>query len=243
MKDGAEVANRQVSRARRRARSLWEENRCHGDAMLVYDAHSPAPRCLRMFLLEKQLRLPAETVDVFAGENRLPAFLAINPAGQTPALRCDDGSTLSEAVAIAEYLEELHPSPALIGSNPAERAQTRQWWRRVELNITEFIHNAYHYAEGLARFESRIPVAPRAADDLKRVAQDRLAWLDTMFGTGPYLCGERFTAADIWLYVWLDFAQSVGQPFEHSLPCIGPWFERVEARSSASDSRQLINLE
>ena len=211
--------------------------------MLVYDAKSPAPRCLRMFLLEKQLSLPAQTVDVFAGENRQPAFLAINPAGQTPALRCDDGSMLSEAVAIAEYLEESHPTPALIGSNSAERAQTRQWWRRVELNITEFIHNAYHYAEGLPRFESRIPVAPDAADGLKRVAQDRLAWLDAMFGTGPYLCGERFTVADIWLYVWLDFAQSVNQPFDHTLAHIGPWFTRVEARASAAGSRRLINAE
>ena len=208
--------------------------------MLIYDAKSPAPRCLRMFLLEKQLVLPAVTVEVFAGENRQPAFLAINPAGQTPALRCDDGSTLAEAVAIAEYLEELHPAPALIGSTPQERAQTRQWWRRVELNVTEFIHNAYHYAEGLSRFESRIPVLPGAAAGLKAIAQDRLCWLDDMFGAGPYLCGERFSAADIWLYVWLDFALTVNQPFDHTLPHVGPWFARVAARPSAARSRQLL---
>ena len=208
--------------------------------MLVHDAISPAPRCLRMFMLEKQLVLPAVTVDVFTGENRQPAFLAINPAGQTPAMRCDDGSTLGEAVAIAEYLEELHPSPALIGDTPEERAQTRQWWRRVELNITEFIHNAYHYSEGLSRFESRIPVLPEAAVGLKAIAQDRLRWLDAMFGAGPYLRGERFSAADIWLYVWLDFAQSVNQPFDHSLPHLGPWFDGVAARSSAERSRQLL---
>ena len=208
--------------------------------MLIYDAKSPAPRCLRMFLLEKHIVLPAVTVDVFAGENREPAFLAINPAGQTPALRCDDGSTLGEAVAIAEYLEELHPSPALIGSTPEQRAQTRQWWRRVELNITEFIHNAYHYAEGLARFQPRIPVLPEAADGMKAIAQDRLRWLDGMFGPGPYLCGERFSAADIWLYVWLDFGESVKQPFDHDLPHIGPWFERVAARPSAERSRGLL---
>ncbi|MEO7066888.1 MAG: glutathione S-transferase family protein [Rhodanobacter sp.] len=208
--------------------------------MLVYDAKSPAPRCLRMFLLEKQLLLPAVTIDVFAGENRQPAFLAVNPAGQTPALRCDDGSTLGEAVAIAEYLEELHPTPALIGSTPEQRAQTRQWWRRVELNITEFIHNAYHYAEGLERFTPRIPVLPDAADGLKAIAQDRLRWLDGMFGAGPYLCGERFSVADIWLYVWLDFGISVNQPFDRNLPHIGPWFERIAARRSAELSRQLL---
>ncbi len=208
--------------------------------MLLYDAKSPAPRCLRMFVLEKQLLLPAVTIDVFAGENRQPAFLAINPAGQTPALRCDDGSTLGEAVTIAEYLEELHPAPALIGSTPEERAQTRQWWRRVELNVTEFIHNAYHYGEGLARFESRIPVLPEAADGLTAIARDRLRWLDGMFGAGPYLCGERFSAADIWLYVWLDFALSVNQPFDRTLPRIGPWFERIAIRPSAARSRQLL---
>lgn len=208
--------------------------------MLIYDAISPAPRCLRMFVLEKRLQLPAVTVDVMRGENREPAWLAINPAGQTPALRLDDGSTLAEAVAIAEYLEELHPQPVLIGATPEQRAQTRQWWRRVELNVTEFIHNAFHYAEGLARFEPRIPVLPEAAEGLKRVAQDRLAWLDGLFGTGPYLCGERFSAADIWLYVWLDFGVGVNQPFDRRLPKIGPWFERVAARPSAAASRQLL---
>lgn len=208
--------------------------------MLIYDAHSPAPRCLRMFLLEKQLQLPAVTVDVMTGENRQSAYLAVNPTGQTPSLRLDDNSVLTEAVTIAEYLEELHPSPVLIGNTPEQRAQTRQWWRRVELNITEFIHNAFHYAEGLARFESRIPVVPEGADGLKRVAQDRLRWLDNMFGTGPYLCGQRFTAADIWLYVWLDFGQSVNQPFDHNLPNIGPWFERIAARASAKQSRTLL---
>lgn len=208
--------------------------------MLIYDATSPAPRCLRMFVLEKGLRLPAVTVDVMRGENREAAWLAVNPAGQTPALRLDDGSVLAEAVAIAEYLEELHPAPVLIGTTPEARAQTRQWWRRVELNVTEFIHNAFHYAEGLPRFTPRIPVAPEAAAGLKRIAQDRLAWLDGLFGAGPWLCGERFTAADIWLYVWLDFGAGVNQPFDRTLPRIGPWFARVAARPSAAASRELL---
>lgn len=208
--------------------------------MLIHDAKSPAPRCLRMFMLEKGLSIPAETVDVFAGENREVDFLALNPAGQTPALRLDDGRTLAEAVAIAEYLEELHPAPALIGATPVERAETRMWWRRVELNITEFIHNAYHYSEGIERFRPRIPVLPEAANGMKSIAQDRLRWLDGMFGSGPYLCGERFSAADIWLYVWLDFGASAKQPFDRTLPKIGPWFERVAARVSAGRSRQLL---
>lgn len=204
--------------------------------MLLLDALSPAPRTVRMFLTEKGLDLPRRQVDVFSGENRLPPFMAQNPAGQTPVLLLDDGSSLAEAVAIMDYLEERQPEPALIGRTPEERAVARQWQRRVELNITEFIHNAYHYAEGLARFAPRIPVAPEAAPGLKAVAQDRLAWLDGLMGDGPHLAGERFTFADIWLYVWLDFADSVGQPFDRTLPRLGAWFERVAARPSAAAS-------
>ncbi|QXL83790.1 glutathione S-transferase family protein [Comamonas sp. NLF-1-9] len=205
--------------------------------MLLFDALSPAPRCLRMFLLEKGLTLPTQQVDVFAGDNRQPPYLAHNPAGQTPALLLDDGSCIAESVAIMEYLEELQPLPALIGRTPEERARTRQWQRRVELNITENIHNAFHWAEGAARFAGRIPVEPAAAPGLKRVAQDRLSWLDAMLPAGqPWLAGERLSIADIWLYVWLDFAQSVKQPFDRALSRIGPWFERVAARPSASAS-------
>ncbi len=205
-------------------------------SMLLFDALSPAPRGLRMALAEKGLALPTQQVDVFAGDNRAEPYLAHNPAGQTPALLLDDGSCIAESVAIVEYLEELHPEPALIGRNPRERAETRMWQRRVELNVTENIHNAYHYAEGLARFAGRIPVAPQAAAGLKRVAQDRLAWLDGMMGRGPFLAGRRFSLADIWLYVWLDFAASVGQPFDRGLPRIGPWFTRVATRPSAAAS-------
>lgn len=204
--------------------------------MLLLNALSPAPRALRMFLLEKGLSIPTRNVDVFAGENRQAPYLAHNPAGQTPALLFDDGNCIAEAVAIMEYLEELHPEPALIGSTPEERAVTRQWQRRVELNITENIHNAYHYAEGLARFRDRIPVAPEAADGLKYIAQDRLAWLDGMLDKHAFIAGERFSMADIWLYIWLDFAASVKQPFDRRLRNITPWFDRIAERPSAEAS-------
>lgn len=204
--------------------------------MLLLDALSPAPRALRMYLAEKGIVLPVRQVDVFTGENRQPAYLARNAAGQTPTLLLDDGTALAESVAIVEYLEELHPDPPLIGATPRQRAETRQWQRRIELNITENIHNAYHYAEGLARFRDRIPVAPEAADGLKRVAQDRIAWLDGMLGGHTFIAGDRFTIADVWLYAWLDFADSVDQPFDRNLRNIAPWFARIAARPSAPAS-------
>lgn len=204
--------------------------------MLLFDALSPAPRALRMYLAEKQLALPTQQIDVFAGENRRSPYLVRNPAGQTPALLLDDGTTLAESVAIMEYLEELHPDPPLLGTTPEQRAQTRMWQRRIELNITENIHNAYHYAEGRARFQGRIPVEPEAAAGLKRVAQDRIAWLDGMLDRHAFITGDRFTIVDIWLYAWLDFAESVGQPFDHSLANITPWFTRIAARPAAGAS-------
>lgn len=201
--------------------------------MLLLDALSPAPRTVRMYLAEKGISLAARQVDVFTGENRQAPYLALNPAGQTPALLLDDGSCIAESVAIMEYLEELHPNPPLLGATAQQRALTRQWQRRTELAITENIHNAYHYAEGLARFRERIPVAPGAAAGLKRVAQDRIAWLDGMLDGHTFVTGERFTLTDIWLYVWLDFADSVGQPFDRRLRNIAPWFSRIAARPSA----------
>ena len=204
--------------------------------MKLFDALSPAPRCLRMYLIEKGILIESVQVDVFAGANRQEPYLQHNPAGQTPALLLDDGSCIAESVAIMEYVEELHPEPPLVGSTPQERALTRQWQRRAELNITENMHNAYHYAEGRKRFEGRIPLVPEAADGLKRVAQDRIAWLDGMLDGHRFLVGDRFTVADIWLYVWLDFGASVGQSFDRSLPNLGPWFTRIAARSSAGAS-------
>lgn len=200
--------------------------------MLLLDALSPAPRTVRMYLAEKGITLPTRQVDVFAGENRQARYLAHNPAGQTPALLLDEGTCIAESVAIMEYLEELHPESPLIGATPEQRAITRQWQRRCELAITENIHNAYHYAESLPRFRDRIPVAPEAADGLKRVAQDRIAWLDGMLDDRAFLAGDRFTIADIWLYVWLDFADSVGQLFDRNLHNIAPWFARIAQRPS-----------
>lgn len=88
-----------------------------------------------------------------AADNRKPPYLDKNPGGQMPALELDNGSTLGETVAICEYLEEKHPTPALVGTTAEERAETRMWQRRIELNITEHLYNGFRYAEGLLLFK------------------------------------------------------------------------------------------
>ena len=159
----------------------------------------------------------------------------MNRAGQTPALELDDGTCLTEITAICEYLEERHPTPPLIGATPEERAQTRMWTRRVDLKVCEPMANGFRYAEGLKLFESRMRVLPEAAEGLKAVARDGLAWLEGEF-KGPWLAGERFTLADILLFSFLDFGAQVGQPLDPGLSKLTDWFGRVKARPSAAAS-------
>jgi glutathione S-transferase len=204
--------------------------------MRVYDSFGPNPRALRMFLLEKGLELPTETVDILGGQNRAAPYTAKNPAGQVPALELDDGRVLGETVAIFEYLEEKHPKPPLVGTTPEERAETRMWTRRVELNITENLYNGFRFAEGLEMFKTRIPVIPEAAPGLKAAVQQRCKWLDGLMEGRTFIAGDRFTIADIVLYAALDFGGSVGQPLDPACGRLTRWMARVAERPSAKGS-------
>ncbi len=205
--------------------------------MKLYSSIGPNPRVVRMFLAEKGVDLPLESVDIMAGENRQAAHVARNPAGQMPCLELDDGSFLSEITAICEYLEEKHPEPALIGSTPEERAETRMWMRRIDLNILEPLAGGFRSAEGLPLFKDRIHVIPHAADDLKAIAREKLAWLDGLMEGRNWICGDRFTLADILLFAFLDFGAQVGQPLSGELAWLPGWFERVGKRPSAEATK------
>lgn len=204
--------------------------------MLLYDSMAPNPRATRMFLAEKGLKIPTKEVDLAAGENRKPPYIDRNPGGQLPALELDDGRCLGETVAIWEYLEEKHPEPPLIGRTAEERAETRQWQRRVELGITENLYNAFRYCEAIETFKNRIRVLPEAAPGLKAIVQDRLKWLDALLAGKQYIADNRFTVADITLYAALGFGRGVGQAFDASLLNLKAWFDRVNARPSATAS-------
>ena len=204
--------------------------------MRIYDSFGPNPRALRMFLHEKRLDLPKVDVDLLGAENRRAPYTDRNPGGQVPALELDDGRVIGETVAIFEYLEEKHPAPALVGRTPEERAETRQWQRRVELRITEHLYNGFRFAEGLSLFEPRMRVLPEAADGLKATARDNLQWLDGLLAGRQFVAGDRFTIADIILYCALDFGRGVGQGFDPNLKNVAQWFDRVGARPSAQAS-------
>src|ERR1700722_16711473 len=185
--------------------------------MQLYDSFGPNPRAMRMYLTEKGIKIPIKEIDLLKAENRKPPYTDRNPGGQLPALELDNGKCIGETVAIWEYLEEKHPKPALIGSTAEERAEARQWQRRVELKITENLYNGFRYAEGAQMFKDRMRIIPEASPGLKATVQDNVKWLDNLLEGKEYIAGNRFTVADIILFAALDFRSGIGQPIGPSL--------------------------
>ena len=204
--------------------------------MKLYTSMGPNPHMVRMFAAEKGLSLPMVEVDLMGGENRCPPYSeAVNVAGQTPALELEDGTKITEITVICEYLEEKHPSPALIGSTPEERAETRMWTRRIDLNICEPMTNGFRAAEGRRIFENRMKlVGAEGAAELKAIAKDRLIWLDGQLKGRQFICGDRFSLADVLLFAFLAFGAQVGQPIPDEAGWVKDWFARVGARPSAA---------
>jgi glutathione S-transferase len=202
--------------------------------MKLYTSVGPNPAVVAMFLAEKGVKLDQVEIDLMGGENRQPAFKAKNPAGQSPALELDDGSYIAEITAICEYLDEKFPNPPLIGTTPEERAQTRMWVRRIDLNIVEPLANGFRFAEGLPLFQDRITCIPHAAADFKSLAQEKLTWLDGLMTGKTWIAGDRFTLADILLYCFLQFGVQVGQPINPDNKNIVAWLDRVAARAKVA---------
>ena len=202
--------------------------------MKLYQSIGPNPRVVNMFLAEKGVDLERAPIDLMGGENRREPYLSKNPAGQTPCLELDDGTVIAEITTICEYIEELHPEPALIGKTAEERAETRMWTRRVDLNICEPLANGFRYSQGLALFTPRMRCLPEAADGLKAIAQDKLTWLDGLIAGKSFVAGKRLTLADILLFCFLDFSANVGQPLNLENKHIVAWFERMKTRPSAA---------
>jgi glutathione S-transferase len=202
--------------------------------MKLYNSIGPNPKVVRMVMAEKGIELRRVEIDLMGGENRRAPYLAKNPSGQCPALELDDGTVLAEIIAIAEYLDEKQPGRSLIGATPEQRAETRMWVRRIDLNILEPMANGFRYSDGLKMFRNRIHCIPQAAADLKAIAQEKLAWLDGLMTGQQFVCGDRFSLADIMLFAFVDFFAGFGQPLDPGLENIGAWYQRMKARPSAA---------
>ena len=108
------------------------------------------------------------------------------------------------------------------------------WVRRIDLGIVENITSGFRYAEGVPIFKDRMTLIPNAAEDLKKLAQEKITWLDKLIEGKEFICGSRFSLADIMLFVFLEFGATVGQPLNEKNKNIMAWFERVSSRPSSS---------
>ena len=202
--------------------------------MKLYDSIGPNPHVVRMFIAELGLDIEKEEVDLMGGENRQAEHLSRNPSGQMPTLELDDGSFLAEITVICEYLDEINGNSDLIGKTPQERAETKMWVRRIDLQIIEPLTNGFRSAEGYEFFKERLHLIPQAADDLKAIAQERLAWLDQQLEGKEFICGDRLTLADIMLYCFLNFGATVGQPINEDNKNISALYAKLDSLDSAS---------
>ena len=202
--------------------------------MKLYDSIGPNPHVVRMFIAELGLDIEKEEVDLMGGENRQAEHLSRNPSGQMPTLELDDGSFLAEITVICEYLDEINGNSDLVGKTPQERAETKMWVRRIDLQIIEPLTNGFRSAEGYEFFKERLHLIPQAADDLKAIAQERLAWLDQQLEGKEFICGDRLTLADIMLYCFLNFGATVGQPINEGNKNISALYAKLDSLDSAS---------
>lgn len=204
--------------------------------MLLYQSVGPNPRVVSMYIAEAGLSVPRQFMDIMTGENRSQEMLAKNPSGGSPFLVLDDGSCLTESVAICEYLDEKQGGTPLLGSSAEERARTRARMRQVDQTAIVPMTNGFRSAEGLPMFQSRMLCVPEAAPGNKAYAADGLQQIDRQLGDAEWLCGDRFSLADIMLFAFADFGVGVGQPIPDSCGKLKEWHVRVGARPSAAIS-------
>jgi glutathione S-transferase len=200
--------------------------------MKLYDfAGAPNPKKVRVYLAEKGIAVPIEPVDIVSGQNRTPAFLAKNPLGGLPVLELDDGTYLSESLAIIEYFEELHPAPPMIGTTPLERARVRVLERIAELGVLGSIavvfQNTHPFMAG------RLKQVPETAENARARLAGNLKVLEEAIGSRPFVAGARPTIADCTLLAAVDFAAFAGVPLDGAGPNLARWAEAFHQRPSA----------
>src|SRR5947199_5967833 len=155
---------------------------------------APNPRRLLVYLGEKGVQIPREEVDIMSQKNRTPEFLEKNPLGGLPVLELDDGSHLTESLAIIQYLEDLHPTPPMIGTTPVERARVRELERICELGVLSSVGTVFQNSHPF--FAGRVKQSPEAAENGRARFATTLKVVDERIGARPFVAGERPTIAD-----------------------------------------------
>lgn len=198
---------------------------------------APNPTRVRLYLAEKAAAgypIPLEEVPVnlVLGEQRKPEHRARNPLGTLPVLELDDGSFLTESLAIIEYLEELHPAPPLLGREALERARVRELERIAELGVLWPVAYVVH----ATRSPLGMPAVPEVAALFRERLRAPLRVLGAVLADGrPFLAGGGATLADCTLAAALQFARfgEVDLALSAEHPHLGAWDARYRERPAA----------
>ena len=198
--------------------------------MKLHESPSPNARRVQAFMAEKGIDCERVAVDIRGGENLTPEYLAKNPGGRVPVLELDDGTFLSETVAICRYLEGLHPDPNLFGQDPLESAKIEMWTRRVELSFMAEVAGAFRNITGF--FKDRETCVKEWGEVCAEKAAKSIRMFDDQLADSEYLAGERFTNADLTLCVAYEFARQVKVVPIPELAHLERWHGVVSARPS-----------
>lgn len=202
--------------------------------MILHDTpQAPNARRVRIFLAEKGLDIPREEINLVEGGAKTEAFTALNPMQAVPVLVLDDGSVLSESIAICRYVEEaLAPEPNLFGTTPRERAEIEMWERRAELKLWYAIAQVFrHLHPRMAALEQ--PQVAQWGEANRPRAIEQLAFWNGELGKRPFAAGERFTIADITMLVAIDMMPRARIAMPEGLDHLARWRAVVSARPSA----------
>ncbi len=201
--------------------------------MKIYDSgRAPNPRRVRIFLAEKGIVVPLEQVDMMAGAQRTPEYTAINPLQRMPSLVLDDGTIITESIAICRYFEALQPSPALFGTCALESALVEMWNRRCEINLLLAVAHVFRHLHPAAKTLEVPQVAEWGEANRPRVAEF-LGILDTQLGKHKFIAGGNFSVADITALCAVDFMKPAKIEIPAGLSNVQRWHAEVSARPSA----------
>jgi len=196
---------------------------------------APNPTRVRVYLAAKAIELEQVTVNLPQGEQRSPAHLARNPLGKLPVLELDDGTCLTESLAIMEYLEELHPEPPMLGRTPLERARARELERIADLGVLQSVARIVHATRSPLGF----PPVPAIAEAARPALAAALAVLEDRLGDAPFLGGERPTFADCTLFAAFGFGRFGGVEIDPAFVRLHASHARFSARPSAQGAARL----
>ncbi len=201
--------------------------------MKLYDSgRAPNPRRTRIFLAEKGISVPTEQVDMMAMQHKTPEYTAINPLQRMPALLLDDGTTITESIAICRYFEAVQPEPPLFGVGAKEIALVEMWNRRCELNMLFTVAHVFRHSHPAMK-ELEVPQVAAWAEANKPRVADFLSILDTQLKSNSFVAGDRFSVADITALCAIDFMKPAKIPMPEGLNNLKRWHAAVSARPSA----------